>query len=369
MQAKPTSRQRRWSLIMVVALFGLLLMLGHALLWAWLASRMEAGLRSWSSAHRAAGGQVAYDGARRGGWPLAATLTLPAVQVTDASGLAWRSAEVELRLALPWPDRLALAASGPQEFAVGRLVLPFTAASLTGSLPLLAGSRPWQVRAESVRADSTAGPLLLRGMVLSLGAQPKGQTTGMLLDLSIDGATLPVPVTVATVLGTELQQVVMQMMVTGHGPAAMPADRGPGSLAPANRDITNRAAAWRDAGGRLDLRALALQWGPVRATGNAEFGLDPALQPSGRGRLSLNGVDETLRVMVDAGLLPAASASTLRALAGLQQRAPAPSGTLGDGAQGNGAPRLELPWLLRDRTLSVAGFSLLRLPLLDWPTQ
>ncbi len=344
MHAKPPSHPSRW--LILLAALPLLVAAAHGLLWLWLVGRLEAGLDHWATAQRAAGGQVGHGPATRGGWPWAASLTLPMLRLVDPGGLAWQGTALELRLALPWPTRLALAASGAQQLEVGPAVLPFTTTSLTGSLPLLPGPQPLRLQAEALAAATPAGPLLLRRAALALATQPGGS----LLDLALEGLALPALPAATAALGPEIGRVALQLALAGPLPLAALQGGVPS---------TSQAMAWRDAGGRLELRALDVVWGPVQAGGTGELTLDPTLQPTARATLRLAGLVETLDALLAAGLLTPANARGLRTMVQLLQLAPAEPGP----------PRLNLPLLLRDRTLSVAGFTLLRLAPLRWSAQ
>jgi hypothetical protein len=312
----------------------LVLALAHALLWAWLAGRMERDLATWRAARQAQGWQVEHGQPLRGGWPWAAQLTLPAVRVVEPGGIGWRSESLALRLALPWPRQLALAAEGEQALLAGADGLPFSAASLTGSVPL--AGQPLRLQAEALHAELRAGPVDLRRAALVLAE-------GSAFDLALEGLALPGLPPAALALGPELQRLVVQAALAGPAPPL--------------EGRATQAAAWRDGGGRLELRALDLLWGPVQAGAQGDLALDAALQPTGRLTLALAGFSEALDALAAAGVMAPNNARSLRAVGMLLQRAPAEGGP----------PRLQLPLLLRDRVVSAAGFTLLRLPPMVWP--
>ncbi len=322
----------RWLLLGLAAVS--LLGIGHALLWTWLAGRMETELAGWVAQRRAAGWQVQHGDPSRTGWPWVVQLTLPGVQLREPGGLGWQGESLALRLALPWPRHLGLVASGTQALLAGPASLPFQAASLTGTVPL--GGLPLRVQAEALNAQAANGPVLVRRAALVL---PEASA----FDLTLEGLALPDLPPAALALGREVQRLDVQATLAGPLPGA-------GSPA-------TQAAAWRDAGGRLELRALDLLWGPVQAGAQGHLVLDAALQPAGRLTLALAGFGEALDALTAAGLLAPGNARGLRALGMLLQRAPAEGGP----------PRLQLPLLLRDRTVSAAGFTLLRLAPVAWP--
>jgi hypothetical protein len=113
------------------------------------------------------------------------------------------------------------------------------------------------------------------------------------------------------------------------------------------------ALAWQQAGGRIDVPALTLRWGPLTIAGTAQIGLDGQVQPAGQARLQVTGAAEVLDALGRARLLPPGQAAAARAVLGL----------LAIAAHGGPVP---IGVTLADRTLSVAQFPLLRLPPVDW---
>ena len=121
--------------------------------------------------------------------------------------------------------------------------------------------------------------------------------------------------------------------------------------------ITERAAAWRDGGGRMVLRRLALGWGPLGLSGSATMTLDEQMQPDGSATAQLVGYDAALDALAASGAMPQRAAVVAKGVLGILAKPP----------EGGGAPRVELPVTLRDRTLTAGRFPLLRLPDLVWP--
>jgi hypothetical protein len=117
------------------------------------------------------------------------------------------------------------------------------------------------------------------------------------------------------------------------------------------------AAGWRDAGGLLEIPALALRWGPLAGDARLSLTLDAALQPQGNGTLRVTGAPEALGALARAGLIDGNAARTAQGIAALLARRP-PEG---------GAPRVELPVALANGTLSVARVPLLRVAPIAWP--
>lgn len=320
----PPPRRRPWWLALPP-----LLLAAHAALWWLAADRLEAGAQAWVAARRAEGWLVSHGPPERGGWPLAATLRLPALRLQPPGAPGWQAEALALRLSPAAPATLELEALGPQALLLGAEALPVRLARLAGTVGLRDGAA--RLTAEAPSLTLPAGPLAARR--ISLDWAPPGW------QLAATGLTLPVA---APALGAEVQRLEATLVATP--PLPLP----PGRAA---------AAAWQRQGGTLRLPAFALAWGPLSASGEAELALDAALQPSGRAALRLRGLDATLEALGGTGLLPARNLGAARVMLALLQR-PDPAG---------GPPQLDLPLALAGRRLTLAGFQLGQLPVLDWP--
>jgi hypothetical protein len=353
MPANPR-RTRRLALGAVLAA-ALLLVAGHTLLWLWLCGRLEAGFAEWAAAREAAGWRVEHGTPSRGGWPFAATVTLPELGLRGGDSLAvggvdWRTEALTLRLGPPRIDRLALAAPGRHRLRVGGLEVPFSADRLDASFPLagpLAGGEAPDEAAASARRlrfDVTGGPVEVAAAAVefataSAAAGPVSTLRAVASDLA-----LPPGLPGSDRLGRAVDRLGLDLALTG----AIPPGRSP----------ARQAAAWRDGGGGLEIRALDARWGEAAASAAATLALDGALQPEGAGALRLTGGEALLDAASAAGLLPPFAAAAARiALRGLT-RPPA------EGASGPGQAVLLLS--LADRTLKLGPATLVRLPVLRW---
>jgi len=327
----------------LVALLGA----GHAVLWQVAVGRLEAGFHAWAAARRAEGWQVAHAAPERGGWPFAAALTLPDLRVGGTlsgmpAGMAWRSERVRLSIAPPLPDKLRVEAQGSQRLLRGQEEWPFSAGSLVAFLPLNTPSPGHAtILARQLRLGATEEATMVAEAEAELDfrANVGGNEPAATLALALRGLSLPM----ATPLGREVEAMMLEAALTGPLPrGAMP----PAAL----------AAAWRDAGGTLEVRALTLRWGEVAASSAATLALDETLQPTGAGTLRVAGADRVLDALAASGTLPPASAAIARTVLPLLLR-PDPAG---------GPLRLEVPVTLENRTLSAARIPLRRLPPVDW---
>lgn len=342
-QDTPPRRRRAGRWLLGLALPLALLGAGHAVLWRLAAQRLEAGFQGWAEARRAQGWQVAHGAPRPGGWPLAATLALPAPRLALPGGTEWQAEALTLRVHLLRPGTLEAEPEGRQSLRLGAAALAFAADRMLATLPLDAGMAPDRttVAATQLRIGAGAQGMTVEAAGADLAAVPNAGEgeAALTLSLSLEGVMLPLD----TPLGRQVQAATLEAALTGPLP-------GP-------RPLPARAAQWRDAGGALEVRALTLRAGEVAASAAATLALDAALQPMGAGTLRLAGAPRLLEALGAAGLVPPRTATLARGLLPLLSR-PDPQ---------TGQPTLEVPVTLENRTLSAARIPLARLPALALP--
>lgn len=347
-------RRRRLWLILLGAL--LVLIAGDALYWRIAENSLEAGFLAWMDARRAAGWTATAGPPVRGGWPLAATLSVPDVSLTGgepdiAGGLTWSAARLVLRIQLLRPRRLEVALHGMQHLRLADGPdVPYTADRLGALLPLQAGAPPrsFTITASSLRAGIPTGTgatsaLTVGSLHLHGELRPGAQSGEPAVALSLSAEAIGLPPDMAWPLGPRIASI------TADGALDGPLPRG--------RGLAARAADWRDGGGTLDIQSLALNWGPLDLSASATLALDDQLQPMGTGTARVIGYAETLDALAAHSVLSRSAATAAKAVLSLLAHVP------DDG----GAPDVEVPLTLQYRTLSMRQVPLVRLPELDWP--
>lgn len=345
---KPRSRRRRWWLLPPLLL---LLVAGlHTAIWRAATARLNQGFEAWAGERRALGWTLRHGPPLRGGWPMNVSLTVPDVVLTGGprttpTGLAWQAEKLSLRVALLDWDRLVVAPGGRQRLQVAGQEYPFAADRMELTLPLEGGATPREgvLEVERLRLNSPWGGFDLRRGSLALRSRFSATEAEPALNAELSLREVGLPVPGPGPLGQRLEMVELEGSLSGPLPPI--------------RQPTQRAEAWRDAGGTLDLRRVELRWGPVTTILSATGTLDEALQPMGAGQLQLVGAAEAIEAMVAAGLVSRGASGALRAMATLLAR-PDPDG---------GPPLLELPLTLQERRLGLARLPLARLPALEWP--
>jgi hypothetical protein len=343
-------RGRSWLWIVLLAT-PLLLLAADTLYW-WIAVRdLESGFAAWEERARAAGWTARHGPTRPGGWPLAATLSVPAMSLAGPSPdirgrLAWSAEHVVLHLALAHPGTLAVMPSGRQRFqSDDHPEVPFTAELLRLELPLNTAVWPSfsDLAARNLHAATQLGEAQMQELRLHLEFRPEAQSGEPALGFSLDATGITLPPGTVRPLGPRVAELEIQGVVSGPMPAG--------------RTMAEQAAAWRDGGGSIEVSHLAMTWGPLDLTGSATLALDDQLQPMGAGNARLVGYAETLDALAAHSAISRSAAVASKAVLSLLAHNPE------DGSP----PDVEVPLTLQYRTLSMRQVPLVRLPEVDWP--
>ncbi|HVZ09851.1 DUF2125 domain-containing protein [Rhodopila sp.] len=348
-------RRKTW---IILAAIPVLLLAGDLAYWQYGVSRLRAGLRDWVAARRAEGWEVAMGQPSRGGWPYAASLTVPNLSLRHRGpampgDVRWASASVMLSMPLYQPTGLTIRLEGPQHVQLGDAQdMVITGEALDWSVDLLATrtTLPLTLRARGLRLEpagggwhATAG---LLSMDIEIAEAPDPTTPPVRFSLSAEAIGLPSSVRWA--LGPTLSSLATDGKFSG----SVPADRS-------ERDMAGWAAAWRDNGGSLEISHFAMGWGPLGVTGGATLALDEELQPMGSGTVRLLGFAEALDRLAAGGVMTKSAATAAKAVLSL----------LAGSAAGDEPSSVDVPLTLQYRTLSMRQVPLLRLPELDWSHQ
>lgn len=113
--------------------------------------------------------------------------------------------------------------------------------------------------------------------------------------------------------------------------------------------------AWRAGGGAIELRAFALDWPPLRASGTGTFALDPALQPMGAATMKFEGFFALIEALVQKRYVSEQNAQVAKAVLGMMAKPSA-----------GGEPELALPLTVQDGRLSAGPIALMDMPVFTW---
>lgn len=337
-------KRRRWPWIVLAAVA--LLVLAHAALW-WTAERaMARGFAEWQAGMAAQGWEVKAAGSSGlSGWPLAATRTLSNVEI-GAGPMRVRSEHLAISVSLLQPATLRVTLPAPVTLALPLLPpLRLTAEEASLEAPLRGIPRAdFDTRGLTAEWSTPDGsPQRLTAAIAHMRFVPT--TPGLVIEGSAQAITLPEPPPGEILpLGSRLASVSFD--ATLHGSL-------PGPLLD-----TSTLATWRDAGGDIVVQRLALGYGPLGLSGNGRVGLDERLQPSGEAKVQVLGYAETLKTLTASHVMTAHAAQAIGAVLALLARPP----------EGGGAPQVDANVSLQNRTLTVAGFPILQLPAIAWPS-
>ena len=331
---------RRKLTILLPCLVLVMLGAGHTAAWFAASRYLEIGFNDWVANRSAAGWQIEAGTPVRGGWPLAASLTVPDLALSagpqHALGRVSLHAErVVLSLTMTSPDRLGidLNGGGSVQVAPGPEV-PFSADRLHVEVPL---GRSAPAPAVVLEARTLRAPGLTVGLLT-------GQVVGAASPtLTLSAEAIDLPPNIPWAFGPHISSFAVDAGVRGGLPP-------PGAL-------PVMAEAWRDAGGALDITHLALGWGPLGVAATAHLGFDGALQPVGTADLRVIGYAKALEALAKQRLITKDAAMAATAVLTLLSRPPT----------NGGAPEVEVPLTLHDRTLSMGQTPLLHVPELVWP--
>lgn len=345
--------RRRRKLWIALTAAPVLLLLADTLYWRLAAQRLQSGFGAWVAASRQAGWTVNAGSPQIGGWPAAATLTVPGLTLAGGEtsipgGLTWRAADVTLGIALWRPTLLNVRATGEQALRAGEMPpVTYTAQQMWAELPLRADAPPDTivVHGAGVQAAAPGARFSVGTLTARLEMQPSAGQGEPALGFNLDADKIALPPDRRWPFGREIDSLRLGGAVNG------PLPDGIGMAA--------RAEAWRDGGGSLDLRQFALHWGPLQLSGTATLALDPQLQPMGAGTATVVGYAETLDALASGGVLSRSAAIAAKAVLSL----------LAQTADSGQSSEVEVPLTLQYRTLSMRQVPLLRLPELDWPQQ
>ena len=120
--------------------------------------------------------------------------------------------------------------------------------------------------------------------------------------------------------------------------------------------LTHVLESWRDAGGDVELRAIAVDWPPLSLNGSGTLALDKALQPMGAFTAKCRGFLETLDALVKSGHVQENEAAVVRGLLVLMAKTSTP----------DAAPEIDLSVTVQDRKVTAGPVTFMELPTIDW---
>lgn len=341
--------RRLWIILLSAPLF---LLAADTLYWHLAEGNLERGFAAWVAEQRSAGWTVDYQQPNRAGWPMAATLVVPAMSLSGPNPilpgpLAWNADRVILRVSLFQPGLLRISAEGRQRLRLaGDSGIAYAAERLLLVVPL--GMTQWprfaDADVENLRTDAeSSGDASVGALHLRLDFRPEANSGEPALRFALRSEGVNPPTGMVRPFAAPIATLSVEGSVNGP--------------VPIGETAADRAASWRDGGGAVEVSHAVLHWGPLDLAATATLALDEQLQPMGAGSARMVGYAETLDALASHAAISRSAATAAKAVLALLASAP------DDGS----APDVEVPLTLQYRTLSMRQVPLVRLPELDWP--
>ena len=377
--AKPTYRMNRTRAAPALLLLASLLLAADTLAWLGMQRLLDHRLGHLERHAQQSGWHFDIASGTRGGWPLAATLTLSAPRLHGADtlvpgGITWSGERIVVVFSPVHPRRITILAGGTQTISAGEAAplvgrsLRFWGAETALHLPT-ASSRG---RGE-LSFDAGALHVALPGAgpddvltVAGLDGTLRWNEAARALRVGLHGIGLPhsslaQPSGAQSSLAPSSVARTDRVAATQIIPAASLELSLIGSADPHAGDLAARIRAWRDGGGRVLLRQASLDWSDATIEASGQASLDGNFQPDGAFSVRMKGADAVLDRLVRSGRITQEAAGAMRAVIGLigaaRDAGPKP---------GSAALSLELPLELRGGTLLLGQIPLLRIRLPDF---
>jgi hypothetical protein len=339
-------RSTRLGLIIFASL--LVIWGGYTAFWFLVARRIEAGIADWALLQRADKIDFAWQKMRVSGYPLAFRVDLGSVALRD--GAITPSPEFHIPVlagtARPWDFadwRLAAPEGFAADFAAtgGRTPAKLMA-QIADGVVAIGSDGGWTLWLTLGGTTVDAGVPVRVGSAhatVTMPPRPSHTHADPVMALAVEASQIKLPLAIGP-LGDKIDELDFGATVKG----AMPSGKLPDAL-----------AAWRDAGGKIELDNLRLNWGGLDATAAGTIALDPELQPTGVFSGAIQGYDQILSALVQNGEMRASDASLARiALAFLAKTGP------------EGKPEIRTAFTIQSGQMFLGPAKLGRVPRIAW---
>lgn len=203
-----------------------------------------------------------------------------------------------------------------------------------------------EVTAKTANLSDSDGNTVSLGqgrMRLEVSSPPSGsKRPSASLSVTVQDLALPTPPPSALPLGPRVQSLALTARLLGRL-SGFPPQAG-------------AVAAWRDAGGTVEIDALVAHYGPLHLNASGTLALDGTMQPVGAATAKVRGFFDTIDKLRIAGTVKPESAMAAKLILGALSHRAADGGSV-----------LNVPMSLQNQTLHLGPVPLLTLPALSWP--
>jgi hypothetical protein len=340
---------RRSTRLGLAAVVGLLVLGGAYTLYWWIvAGQIEDHLLAWQQSERAQKIDASWQTLRVVGFPFHFRIALSSAALRDRA----LTPALEIRLAeltgsaRPWdfadwrfdaPRGLAadLAAAGSRP----PVKLAAQTAEGTVSLGSEGATSMWLNFHDASAEAGDRVPIKAAQAWIGLPANPPRTHTEPLLELALDLRQMQLSAPPPS-FSNVIDDLAFGVTVKGAVPD------GP---------LVQAIAAWRDAGGAIELDHLQLNWGGLGATATGTMALDQDLQPIGAFSVGIEGFGAIVSALVEAGRLDTEEAALAQiALSALAKRGP------------DGKPQIATSFTIQDGKMYLGPAKLGAAPRIVW---
>ena len=269
--------------------------------WYSAAEELRDGISRWTAERRAAGWQVDLGEPDITGFPSRIEVFLQTPRLEGPKG-HWRWTAPNIRaFSAPWsPGEVSVFAPGIHvytnrqgdfwaEFGTAEAQLAIVSSGLDHAVIRFSSVdiRPpdgARVQAESVVAR------IQNGVAIDAAVEPPELGWG----IAVDARSLTLPARWNPALGRKMARLSLDSVLTGRMER-----RG---------TVAETLAQWRDSGGVVEVKALAVDWQALALRADGTFALDEGLQPEGAMTADIRGIDRTTDQLIAAGVIDARTA-------------------------------------------------------------
>jgi hypothetical protein len=263
---------------------------GYTAYWFYVAAQLEKGIDGWAASQRQAGLTISFERDAVAGYPVAFRTTFRQPHIAGAiagQSFDWHGPDVEVRVSPLDLHALNLSAPGHHAIALAAGLATLDAAVLTVRLGLDGGGQLSSLAlgfsdAKATLPDGRSVAAASGDASLGLAASPPKSDTDPLLQFAASTTRLQPPE--GTVLLTA--DPVGDARIAGTV-------KGPMPIAPLRQAL----AAWRDAGGTVDVTSFAVAQATLSVTGSATVALDDSLQPVVAANLKARELADTIDLL------------------------------------------------------------------------